>query len=299
MGTNGEWSVRGRNAIVTGGTAGIGLETALGLAREGANVVLTGRTAARGEAALKAIRARLSSQGADAGELAFLPLDLADFRSIVRFATAVQQHFDGLHVLVHNAGFVCRERQETADGFEAMFGVNHMGPFTLTRLLRDWLVESAPARIVVVASEAHRGVRGLDFDDLQMKQRFASWKGYSRSKLANILFTRALARQLAGTGVTANCLHPGVIASEFGQDGGPLIKAFFKLARPFLKSPEQGARTSLHVALAPELRGVSGEYFASSRPKRPSAAGRDDAAAETLWEVSDALAAGASLSSFD
>ena len=293
-----EWNVRGRNAIVTGGTAGIGFATALGLARAGANVVLTGRTTARCEAALKAIREQLTAEGADAGQVAFLPLDLGDFGSIMRFATAAREHFDGLHVLVHNAGFVCRERGETRDGFEAMFGVNHMGPFTLTRLVRDWLVMNAPARIVVVSSEAHRGVRGMDFDDLQMKQSFASWKGYCRSKLANILFTRALARRLAGTGVTANCLHPGVIASEFGQDAGPVIKAFFKYGRPLLKSSERGARTSLHVALAPELRGVSGEYFSSSRPKRPSTAARDDAAAETLWEVSDALAAGSSLKGF-
>lgn len=289
------WTVRGRNALVTGGTAGIGYETALGLARAGAHVVFTGRGAERGERALGRMRAALAdTQGA--GTLAWLPLDLGSFRSILELNHALRAHFDALHVVVHNAGFVCRERRETVDGFEAMFGVNHMGPFTLTRLLQDWLIESAPARIVVVASDAHRQARGLDFDDLQAKRSFASWQAYARSKLANVLFVRALAPRLRGTGVTVNALHPGVIASEFGQEAGPLIKTFFKLFRPLLKSSKQGAACSLHVAMAPELDGVSGEYFKACRIKQPSAAARDDGLALSLWEVSTALSSGSSLS---
>lgn len=297
MSETANWTVRGRNALVTGGTAGIGLETALGLAREGANVMITGRTEARGQAALAKLRERLAGiEGA--GAVAFVPLDLGDFRSVLAASQLVRQHFEALHVVVHNAGFVCKERRETDDGFEAMFGINHMGPFTLNRLLLDTLRASAPARIVVVASRAHRQVGGLDFDDLQMKASFHPWRAYARSKLANILFARALARRLEGSGVTVNAVHPGVVASEFGQDGPLLIRLFFRLARPFLKSSEEGAATSLFVATAPELEGVSGRYFADSRVKNPSAAAQDDALAEELWEVSNALSAGSSLPGF-
>lgn len=295
--TQAEWTVRGRNAIVTGGTAGIGLETAYGLAQRGAHVVITGRQAERGQAACAELVARLQGQR-DAGTVRWMPLDLGDFQSMLGFAQSVRQVFDQLHLLVHNAGMVVATRQETVDGFEAMWGVNHMGPFTLNRLLLDWLKASAPARIVVVASDAHRMCRGFDFDDLQMKARFRSWPAYARSKLANILFARALAKRLDGTGVTVNALHPGVIASEFGRQGGPLIRWFFRLGRPFLKNTTQGAATSLYVATDPQLAGVSGAYFANQRIAKPSKVARDDDLAEALWEVSNALAAGSSLAAF-
>jgi NAD(P)-dependent dehydrogenase (short-subunit alcohol dehydrogenase family) len=295
--TPAEWDVRGRNAIVTGGTAGIGLETAYGLAERGANVVITGRQAERGHAACAKIVARLQGQPG-AGTVRWMPLDLGDFQSILGFAKAVRQTFRHLHILVHNAGMVVATREETVDGFEAMWGVNHMGPFTLNRLLLEWLKASAPARIVVVASDAHRLCRGFDFDDLQMKARFRSWPAYARSKLANILFARALSTRLEGTGVTVNALHPGVIASEFGREGGRWIRWFFRFGRPFLKSTTQGAATTLFVACDPHIAGVSGAYFANQRLAKPSKVARDDDLAEALWEVSNALAAGSSLAAF-
>ena len=174
------------------------------------------------------------------------------------------------------------------------FGVNHLGPFLLTRELQGMLLRSAPARVIVVASDAHRMARaGLDFDDLQGERRYAGVPAYGASKLANILFTRELARRTAGSGVTVNCLHPGVVATDFARDGdaGGTWGFFFKWFRPFMKTPEQGARTSVHLATAPELNEVSGGYFKGCRPARPSKAAESIEQAERLWAVSEQLAA--------
>jgi len=298
MSASDKWDVAGKTVLVTGGNSGIGRATALELARRGARVTITARDAVKGAAAETELRREL---GSEAGSIEWRLLDLADFASILAFAKAFVAEHEALHVLVHNAGLVLSERRETKDGFEATFGTNHMGPFILNRLLLDLVKRSAPARIVVVASDAHKGARrGLDIDDLQSKRKYDGTRVYAASKLANVLFTRELARRLFGTGVTANCLHPGVVATGFTQDGdaGGLWGFFFKWMRPLLLTAEKGARTSVFLATSDEVGGVSGAYFVKCRESMPSAAALDDAAALELWEVSDALAAGSSLPAF-
>jgi NAD(P)-dependent dehydrogenase (short-subunit alcohol dehydrogenase family) len=197
-------------------------------------------------------------------------------------------------VLVNNAGLVLSSRRETVDGYEMTFQVNHLGHFLLTQLLRDQLAAGAPARVVNVASDAHKSARhGLDFDDLQSTRRYRSFSVYGKSKLANILFTRELARRWDDTGVTTNAVHPGFVASSFGRDGdtGVLGKLVFPLLKPFALNAVQGAQTSVYVASAPELEGITGGYWVKSAPASPSNAAQDDTAAARLWEVSETLVA--------
>jgi NAD(P)-dependent dehydrogenase (short-subunit alcohol dehydrogenase family) len=275
-------------ALVTGGNAGIGLETCVALAASGMRVVLTSRDAGRGEAARAEIVAR---SGSDAVEV--MTLDLAQFASVRAFATGFLAREESLDVLVHNAGVVLGHRDVTVDGNEATFQVNHLGPFLLDALLRDRVIASGPARVVVVSSDAHTGARqGLDFDDLQTAhRRYRAFAVYSRTKLANILFTRELARRLTGTTVTANAVHPGFVATRFARDGdtGALGAVVMPLLRPFALSPAQGAQTTVYVASAPELEGITGGYWVKSAPATPSAAAQDDDAAARLWAVSEQL----------
>ena len=282
-------ALEGRTVVITGGNAGIGKETAIGLAAIGARVVITSRDDQRGASAVEEIRRRAGSSAVEV-----LPLDLASFASIRQFAADLQARVERIDVLVNNAGLILRKRELTADGFEATFGINHLGHFLLTNLLLDRLRHSAPSRVVVVASDAHKSARrGLDFDDLQSERRYRWAKVYGRSKLANIYFARELARRLAGTGVTSNSLHPGFVRSEFGQGGDLGALYGFGLrtfARPFTISPEAGARTSIHVASAPELAQTTGAYFAKSALATPTRIAQDDEAARRLWEVSEQLA---------
>jgi NAD(P)-dependent dehydrogenase (short-subunit alcohol dehydrogenase family) len=224
-----------------------------------------------------------------------MALDLASFRSIRSFAAGVLDRFDRLDVLVDNAGLILRRRTETEDGFEATFGINHLGHFLLTDLLLDRLRASAPSRVVVVASSAHKGARqGLDFDDLQSIRKYRWMEAYSKSKLANIYFARELARRLDGTGVTVNALHPGFVRSDFGRGGdlGGLYGWGIKyLAGPFAISSERGARTTIYLASSPEVGGVTGGYFYKCKPAVPSRVAQDDAAARRLWDVSEQLVA--------
>jgi NAD(P)-dependent dehydrogenase (short-subunit alcohol dehydrogenase family) len=221
---------------------------------------------------------------------AVVDLLLADFSSLAevrRLAGEVLERYDRLDVLVNNAGLISGQRTETADGYEATFAVNHLAPFLLTNLLLDRLVASAPARVVTVSSRAH--LRGeLDFDDLDSRRSYAAMDVYARSKLANVLFTRELARRLEGTGVTANCLHPGVVRSDFGSGGdlGGAMGISWSMMQPFLLSPRQGAETSIYLAWSPEVEGVTGEYFDRRRVARTSSRARDAAAAARLWRVS-------------
>jgi NAD(P)-dependent dehydrogenase (short-subunit alcohol dehydrogenase family) len=277
--------VKGRGVLVTGGNTGIGLEAAVALARLGAAVAITSRDAERGKRAVDEIRERAGV------EAPCLPLDLGSFRSIRACAAEALERFPRLHVLVNNAGLVLSDRRTTEDGLEATLGINHFGPFLLTKLLLERLKDSAPARIVNVASAAHRRSRGIDFSDLQAERGYDGRRRYGDSKLANILFTRELARRLAGSGVTANALHPGVVATRFGLDGDATgaVRWFFTLARPFLLSAEAGARTTVHVASAAELERVSGRYFARCREATPTRYARDDQAARRLWEESERL----------
>jgi NAD(P)-dependent dehydrogenase (short-subunit alcohol dehydrogenase family) len=274
----------GKLCVITGATSGIGLATAEKLAIAGARLVLVGRDHAKGEAAA----ARLKALRPDAPVTILLAdlAHLADVRQLAAQLTALPR----IDVLINNAGGIFRRRHETSDGFERTFALNHMAYYLLTRLVLDRLAASAPARIVNVASRAHESAT-LDFDDLQMARRFNGWTAYRRSKLCNILFTRELARRLAGTGVTANCLHPGFVASRFGDNTDGAFRAGIRLAkRAFALSPERGAETSAYLASAPDVAGTSGLYFAKCRAIEPSAAARDDQAAVRLWRESARLA---------
>jgi NAD(P)-dependent dehydrogenase (short-subunit alcohol dehydrogenase family) len=276
----------GRTVLITGGNTGLGLESAVAMAGQGARVVFTSRDMQKGSAARTEIRERSGND-----DVEVMPLDLANLASVREFASALAGTHDHLDVLDNNAGLMLTSRRETVDGYEMTFQVNHLAPFLLTNLLRDQLAAGDDARIVNVASAAHSSARkGLDFDDLQAT-RYRSYQVYARSKLANILFTRELARRWDDTGITANAVHPGFVASDFGRDGdaGRLTGIVMPLLRPFALKPEQGARTQVYVASAPELAGVTGGYWAKSAPATPSAAAQDDAAAARLWEVSEAL----------
>jgi len=279
----------GRTVLITGDNTGIGKESAVALAAAGADVVFTTRDAAKGGAALTEIRDRSGSTRVEVMEL-----DLAQLASVRDFAARFADSREQLDVLVNNAGLMLGSRRETVDGYEMTFQVNHLGPFLLTTSLREQLVAGNDARVVNVASAAHSGARGgLDFDDLQATRRYRSYAVYARSKLANILFTRELARRWNDTGITANAVHPGFVASRFGRDGdtGGFTNAVFPLLRPFALNPEQGAQTQVYVASAPELAGITGGYWAKSAPATPCAAAQDDAAAAKLWEVSEQLVA--------
>jgi NAD(P)-dependent dehydrogenase (short-subunit alcohol dehydrogenase family) len=273
--------MKGKVCIVTGANVGIGKATATGLAEAGATVVLACRDKEKGSAALAEIQAKIP--GAD---VHLLLLDLASQASIRAFVKAFEEKFPRLDVLVNNAAIVPSERRTTADGHEMQMGVNHLGPFLLTNLLLPRLEASAPSRVVVVSSTVHRGAK-IDFDDLQSERKYSSMRVYGRSKLANILFVRALAKRLEGKRVTVNALHPGVIATELAREWPAPIRFLTKI---FFKSPEKGARTSLYLATSPEVEGVTGRYFEDCREVTPSEEARDDAAAERLWTVSAGLA---------
>jgi NAD(P)-dependent dehydrogenase (short-subunit alcohol dehydrogenase family) len=275
----------GKTVVTTGGNSGIGLETAVALARAGATTVITARDKARGEAAVGDIRARAGSDRVDV-----VVFDLASLDSVRQGAADLLARCPRIDVLVNNAGLVLGERRETADGFEATFGTNHLGPFLLTELLLDRIKASAPARIVNVASTAHKGARaGLAFDDLQGTRRYSAMNAYSKSKLANIYFTTELARRLEGTGVTVNCLHPGTVVTGFGRDGDTsgVFRFGLSVIKPFVLNAEKGARTSVYVASSPDVEGVTGKYFVKCQVRKPSKAARDDAAAARLWSISE------------
>jgi retinol dehydrogenase 14 len=270
----------GRTVLITGATGGIGKATALGLATMGAHVAITGRDPRRAEAAAREIRA------AGGGQVDVFVADLSAQAEVRRLADDVLQRLPRLDVLVNNVGGYWNTRHVTADGLEHTFALNHLAPFLLTNLLLDRLKDDAPARVVTVSSHAHTGGR-IDLDDLQGEQSYSGARAYNQSKLANVLFSYELARRLRGTSVTANALHPGVVRTSFGaEDPAGVQRVLVPLMRPFMKSPAQGAATSVHVASAPELEQVSGRYFANNAPKLSSARSYDEAVAARLWQVS-------------
>lgn len=277
--------MKGKTVIITGATDGIGLEAAAGLGALGARLVLVGRNRTKGEVVLEALRERVP--GIEA-EMHYA--DLARGDEIKRLAPELLAAAPRIDVLLHNAGAFFAERVVVDDGLEQTFALNHMGYFRLTALLRERLIASAPARIVNVASEAHRNAT-LDFADLQTAQGYNGWKAYQRSKLANILFTRELARRLAGTGVTANCLHPGFVKTRFGDNNRGFWGIGIRLGKLFAAiSIPRGAETPVYVASAPAIEGVSGKYFDKCRERAPNAAARNDQDAERLWRESERLA---------
>jgi NAD(P)-dependent dehydrogenase (short-subunit alcohol dehydrogenase family) len=279
-------SMAGRTVVITGATAGIGRATAIGLAKLGARVAIIGREPRRTEAAAAEIRAETGNPAVDA-----FGADLSSQAEVRRLAAELLAAYPRLDVLVNNAGGSWATRHVTVDGLERTFALNHLAAFLLTNLLLDRLRASAPARVVTVSSGA-QALGRIDFGDLQGEQRYSEQRAYPQSKLAGVMFTYELARRLEGTGVTATVLHPGVVRTEFGaEDPSLFARLFVPLARPFMKTPQQGAETSIHLASSPQVEGVTGTYFAKGKPRRSNPASYDEGAAARLWQVSAELVA--------
>jgi NAD(P)-dependent dehydrogenase (short-subunit alcohol dehydrogenase family) len=278
--------MKGKTVIATGATSGIGEAAVVALARLGARIVIVARDEARADATMRKIEAAAPGLGHRA-HLA----DLLRMSETRRAGAAIATSETRVDVLINNAGALFSRRRVTPEGLEMTFALNHMAYFVLTEALSDKLIASAPARIVSTSSTAHER-SALDFSDLQSAAGYTGFKAYRRSKLANILFTRELARRLAGTGVTANCLDPGVVATRFGSSSGGMVGLVIPLLRPFFIPAEKGADTIVYLASSPEVASTTGAYFAKRRIVEPSAAARDDAAARRLWEASESLAGG-------
>jgi len=287
-----QWDMTGRTVVITGGNSGIGLEAAVELGRMGADVVITARDMNRGAAAVAEITRRTGS-----GTVGLVHLDLCDLASVRQAADDLLARCDRIDVLINNAGGILSERSVTVDGLEATFAGNHLGHHVLTNLLLDRLEASAPARVVVVASLAHRwAVRGMSWDDLDRTGNYRSADVYAESKLANVLFTMELAQRLVGTGVTANVCHPGPVRTGFGSadDTTGLERIGMLVSRPFLVTASRGAEPLVYLAASPEVTGVTGAYFSGGylpgvHQRSPSRAARDPQAARRLWELSDQL----------
>jgi retinol dehydrogenase-14 len=273
----------GKTALVTGGTSGIGKASAVAFAAMGANVVIVGRNLERGEAALRDIKGQSHS---DSVEL--MLADLSVQGEVRRLADEFLERHERLDVLANNAGLVQSRRTETADGIETTLAVNHLAPFLLTNLLLDRLKESAPSRVITVSSEAER-MGNIDFDDIQSRQKYKGFAAYGKTKLANIMFTYELAERLKGTFVTANCLHPGAVGTNFGKNNAGPMALFFRLAKPFMRSPERGADTLIWLASSADVDGVSGKYFSDRKEIEAKEIVNDPAARRRLWELSEEL----------
>jgi NAD(P)-dependent dehydrogenase (short-subunit alcohol dehydrogenase family) len=268
----------GRTVLITGATSGIGRATALGLAALGAHVAITGRNHGRTADTAREITA------AGGWNVHVFVADMSSQAQVRRLAGEVLERLPRIDVLINNVGGYWSTRHHTDDGLERTFAINHLAPFLLTNLLLDRLERSAPARVVTVASNAHTSGR-IDFDDLQGERSYSGGRAYSQSKLANVLFSYQLAVRLRG--VTANALHPGVVRTAFGgEDPGRIQRLLVPLVRPVMKSPDQGAATSIHLASAPQLEEVSGRYFANRRAIRSSPPSYEQALAARLWEAS-------------
>ena len=275
---NGEW-IRGRTCMITGATSGIGRASAFELGKMGAKLILVCRNPERGEELVREIH--------DAGN-SEVELMVADLESQAQIRTVAADFLTTkkpLHVLMNNAGIFNMKRQVTSDGLEEVFAVNHLAYFMLTLLLLDRIKESAPARIINIASDLHQRAK-LKFDDLGGERSYGGMSSYGQSKLANVLFTYELARRLAGTGVTVNCVHPGAVATNLASNNGALAKVAWKVIGAFMKSPETGASTQIYLASAPEVEGVTGKYFIDSKEARSSAESHNAQMAQRLWDVS-------------
>lgn len=273
----------GKTILITGGTSGIGKATAVALAAMGAHVVVTGRNPERGVAAVEEIK---KDSGTESVEL--MLADLSVQSEVRRLAAEFLERYERLDVLVNNAGLVSSKRTETPDGLETTFAINHLAPFLLTNLLLDRMQESGAGRIVTTSSEAQRWGR-IDFDDLQSKRKYGGMSVYGMTKLANVMFTRELAARLEGTGVTANCFHPGAVNTNFGQNNNGPMTLLFRVFKPLMRSPEQGADTLIWLASVPEVEGVSGKYFSDRKETSAPKIAYDPIALRKLWEISAGL----------
>jgi retinol dehydrogenase 14 len=271
----------GKVVLVTGGTGGIGKATAIGLATIGARVGITGRDLARAEQAAADIRSA-------SGNLAVDPFaaDLSSQTEVRRLAVNVLDAYPRLDVLINNVGGFWAHRHQTVDGLEHTFALNHLAPFLFTNLLLDRLKASAPARVITVSSGAQAAGR-IDFDDLQGTRNYSGQRAYSQSKLANIMFTNELARRVAGTGVTATAVHPGVVRTNFGaEDQAWFFAIISRVVRPLLKTPAQGAQTAIYLASSPDMDGVTGQFFVNCKPKTANKVAYDTDMTRRLWRVS-------------
>jgi len=270
----------GKVILVTGATGGVGEATTRALAGMGATLVMVGRNPEKCQQVADEIKAKTGNPG-----VSYLVGDLSAQADVRRMAGEFKQQFSRLDVLVNNAGAFFLARRESADGIEMTFALNHLAYFLLTELLLEVLVASAPARIVSVSSAAHRGAQ-LNFEDLENKKGYRGWRAYGQSKLANLLFTNELARRLDGKGVTANALHPGFVASNFGKNNLGIFKPVMSLVQLRAIRPEAGAQTSIYLASSPQVQGVTGQYFDKKQAVEPLQAAHDREAARRLWEIS-------------
>jgi NAD(P)-dependent dehydrogenase (short-subunit alcohol dehydrogenase family) len=266
------YKVNDKTILITGSTDGIGKQTALDLAKTGATILLHGRNPPKGERVLHEIRKETGN-----GRIEIFIADLASLKQVRSLAEQVRQNHNTIHVLINNAGVYENTHKITPDGFEMSFAVNHLAPFLLTYLLLDLLKRGAPSRIINVSSIAHSS--SIDFENLQGEKRYGGYEAYALSKLCNILFTYKLARMLQGTGVTVNCLHPGTISTKllktgWGMGGSPVT---------------HGSRTSVYLATAPELEGVTGKYFINRKQNKSSGISYNQETQTKLWHISEQL----------
>ena len=277
--------MQGKTVVVTGATSGIGEVAAIELARQGARIVFVARNQMRSDTMLT----RLTIANDKVKHTAYVA-DLSRLADMKRVAGEIAAAEPKIDVLINNAGAVFNARETTADGLEMTFATNHLAYFVMTNLLLDRLKAASGARIVSTASDAHKSGK-LNFDDLQSEKSFSGFRAYGTSKLCNILFTRELARRLAGTGVTANCLHPGFVATGFGDNNGGLMGFVLGIAKNVgAITPEDGAKTIIYLASSPDVAGQSGGYYYKCAPATPTAAAQSDADAKRLWEVSAKIA---------
>ncbi len=274
------WTLKDKKVLITGGTDGIGKVSAEKIAGMGAHVIIIGRNPQKSQQVAAEIRQASGNEKVD-----YLVGDLSLQADVRRVAAEYRHRYDQLHVLLNNAGAFFTKRQVTREGLEMTFALNHMAYFLLTHLLLDMLKKSAPARIINVSSGAHFGGK-INFDDLNLRKGYNGWGAYANSKLMNVLFTYELARRLEGSGVTANVLHPGFVATQFGKNNGGLMRPVMALVHLGAISPEKGAETNVYLAASEEVEGISGKYFQDKRALASSSASYDEEAARRLWEIS-------------
>jgi retinol dehydrogenase 14 len=274
--------MQGKTVIVTGASSGIGKATATALSQQGARIILICRCDSKGRAAMREITSVTGNPQVD-----LLLCDFASQRQIRRVANEILMLTDRLDVLVNNVGVIVNKRTLTEDGLEMTFAVNHLGYFLLTNLLLELLRSSDKARVVNVAADAHAWVKQFDFDNLQGEKNYSQWQVYALSKLCNILFTYELARRLQNTAVTVNCLHPGLVATNFLENAGWKVRTLSKVVKYFLLGAEKGSSTSVYLATSPKVEGITGQYFENCKPVRTSALSYDESLAKRLWEVSE------------
>ena len=277
------FEIKNKNVLITGATSGIGEATAIDLAKKGANIFFIARNN------LKAQNLSDKIESISGKRSKFFIADLASLKNIKDSALEFISLDIPLHVLLNNAGLINNNRKETVDGFEEVFSINHLAYFYLTHLLLDKLKEGTPSRIINVSSGAHAFVKGFNFDDVNSLKEYKPFKVYGYSKLANILFTKKLSQVLENENIIVNCLHPGVVGTGFGQNNGIFSKILFNLSKPFMRSSEKGAETSIYLCSSPDVSDVSGQYFYNCKIAKTTKWARSEEDADRLWNLSKEL----------